>query len=69
MGSSDATMIRVLLMAAAVVAGEARSERVSRWLDAYSGQHQTGSLITYHDSASSLGGWNDVMRSACLNGL
>ena len=52
-----------------VVVTVASGQLVTPWLDAYSGQHQTGSLITYHDSASSLGGWNDVMRSACLNGL
>ena len=56
------------LLASAVLAC-ACGQSVTPWLDAYSGQHQTGSLITYHDSASSLGGWNDVMRSACLNGL
>ena len=55
----------LLLSAAVVVSGQ----YVTPWLDGYSGQHQTGSVITYHDSASSLGGWNDIMRSACLNGL
>ncbi|KAF0306269.1 hypothetical protein FJT64_022189 [Amphibalanus amphitrite] len=56
------------LLVSAALAG-ASGQVVTPWLDGYSGQHQTGSLITYHDSASSLGGWNDVMRSACINGF
>ncbi|XP_043236686.1 uncharacterized protein LOC122389072 isoform X1 [Amphibalanus amphitrite] len=64
-------MFHLLLTAAAVAAagGLARPSGARQWLDGYSGQHQTGSLITYHDSASSLGGWNDLMRSACINGF
>ncbi|XP_037075006.1 uncharacterized protein LOC119096285 [Pollicipes pollicipes] len=56
----------LLLIGAAVAAAD---PPVQPWLDAYDGQHQAGNMITYHDSASSLGHWNDLMRSACLNGF
>lgn len=60
-------MLRLLCALCPLVA--AASAVVSPWLDAYTDQHQTGNMITYHDSTGSMGSWNDVMRSACLNGF
>ena len=74
--SSVATMRRLVLALVLTVVGgrggraaEESAPPVTAWLDVYDDRHQMGSLNTYQDSASSLGGWNDLMRSACLTGL